>query len=43
MPVTFRISMFAVGKAYSDGTVKKIVNRLLKVPPARRQPEAMHA
>ncbi len=41
-PVTFSLSLFAVGDKYTDATVQHIVDRLLAAPPARRQPEATH-
>ena len=41
VPVTFGISMFALGPNYPDGAVQSLVTRLLAVPPSRRQPEAV--
>ena len=40
VPVTFGLSMFAVGDEYTDGQVRAITARLLARPPSRRQPEA---
>lgn len=40
VPVTFGISMFAIGDDYTDESVAHIVHTLLAVTPARRQPEA---
>lgn len=40
--MTFSLSLFAIGDKYSDLTVQSIVDRLLAVPPSRRQPEATH-
>ncbi len=40
VPVTFSMSMFVVGGDYEEADVKAIVDRLLAVKPARRQPEA---
>lgn len=42
VPVTFSLPLFALGTEYTDATVQKIVDKLLSVQPARRQPEAMH-
>ena len=42
VPVTFGLSMFAIGTEYKQEDVERIVNRLLAVRPARRQPETAH-
>eukprot|EP00045_Choanoeca_perplexa_P014204 m.165793 g.165793 ORF g.165793 m.165793 type:complete len:768 (+) comp16605_c0_seq2:52-2355(+) len=39
VPDTFGISMFAVGKTFSERTLQAIMTKLLSKPPARRQPE----
>eukprot|EP00042_Codosiga_hollandica_P044740 m.446076 g.446076 ORF g.446076 m.446076 type:complete len:59 (+) comp56864_c0_seq5:2169-2345(+) len=40
VPVTFSLSLFVVGEDYTEQDVKLIVQKLLSVRPARRQPEA---
>lgn len=40
-PVTFGLSMFAVGDNYTEEAAQKVVDKLLAVPPSRRQPEAL--
>lgn len=42
VPVTFGMSMFAIGDEYTDATVERVVNKLLAVEPSFRQPEATH-
>ena len=41
VPETFALSMFKVkDDKYTDKKISKIVDKLLAVPPSRRQPEA---
>jgi hypothetical protein len=40
VPVTFGLTMFALGTNYDQKDVDSIVSKLLAVKPARRQPEA---
>eukprot|EP00038_Savillea_parva_P028924 m.67783 g.67783 ORF g.67783 m.67783 type:complete len:1010 (+) comp8468_c0_seq2:201-3230(+) len=42
VPVTFGLSMLAIGDNYTDASVQRVVDKLLAVPPSRRQPEAVH-
>ena len=40
VPITFSLSLFAVGPEYDDSTVDRIILKLLSADPSRRQPEA---
>lgn len=40
VPLTFGLSLFAVGDDYDERTIDRIVARLLTADPSRRQPES---